>query len=223
MRIVIPSAGLGSRFLPLTRAVPKELLLLGEWPLIHHALLEAEGAGFDSAIVVISPNKQAIRTYFEPAPELERELAEQGNLAALARLLETQSIARRMQLTFIEQWTRGPGQAVLLSRELTGEDTFAVLLPDDVVPSVDHWRELQALSRERCRLRRRRASAWPCANPSAPICGYVTWLRSPRLATRARTSRSSAATSSPDPCSTPWRIAWQGRLVSCNSPRATRR
>ena len=148
MRIVIPSAGLGSRFLPLTRAVPKELLLLGEWPLIHHALLEAEGAGFDSAIVVISPNKQAIRTYFEPAPQLERELAEQGNLAALARLLETQSIARRMQLTFIEQWTRGPGQAVLLSHELTGEDTFAVLLPDDVVPSVDHWRELQALSRE---------------------------------------------------------------------------
>src|SRR5436305_870425 len=99
MRIVIPSAGLGSRFLPLTRAVPKELLLLGEWPLIHHALLEAEGAGFDSAIIVISPMKRAIRTYFEPAPELERDLAEQGNLAALARLLETQSIARRMKLT----------------------------------------------------------------------------------------------------------------------------
>ncbi|TMD84670.1 MAG: hypothetical protein E6I74_02255 [Chloroflexi bacterium] len=63
MRIVIPSAGLGSRFLPLTRAVPKELLLLGEWPLIPHALLEAEGAGFESAIVVISPMKQAIRTW----------------------------------------------------------------------------------------------------------------------------------------------------------------
>jgi len=148
MRIVIPSAGLGSRFLPLTRAVPKELLLLGEWPLIHHALLEAEGAGFESAIIVISPMKQAIRTYFEPAPELERELAEQGNLAALARLLEAQAIARRMKLVFIEQWTRGPGQAVLLSRELTGEETFAVLLPDDVVPSVDHWRALQALSLE---------------------------------------------------------------------------
>jgi UTP--glucose-1-phosphate uridylyltransferase len=148
MRIVIPSAGLGSRFLPLTRAVPKELLPLGEWPLIHHALLEAEGAGFDSAIIVISPMKRAIRTYFEPAPELERELAEQGNLAALARLREVQSIARRMKIAFIEHWTRGPGQAVLLSRELTGEDTFAVLLPDDVVPSVDHWRELQTLSRE---------------------------------------------------------------------------
>ncbi len=148
MRIVIPAAGLGSRFLPLTRAVPKELLLLGDWPLIHHALLEAEGAGFDSAIIVISPMKRAIRTYFEAAPELERELAEQGNLDGLARLLEAQSIARRMQITFIEQWTRGPGEAVLLSRALTGEDNFAVLLPDDVVPSVDHWRELQALFKE---------------------------------------------------------------------------
>src|SRR5207247_11039435 len=98
MRIVIPSAGLGSRFLPLTRAVPKELLLLGEWPLIHHALLEAEGGGFESAVVVISPRKQAIRTYFDPAPELERELAELGNLAAVARFLEAPAVARGMQL-----------------------------------------------------------------------------------------------------------------------------
>src|SRR5439155_15304608 len=143
MRIVIAAAGLGSRFLPLTREVPKELLLLGDWPLIHHALLEAEGAGFDAAIIVISPMKRAIRTYFEAAPELERELAEQGNLDGLARLLEAQSLARRMQVTFIEQWTRGPGEAVLLSRALTGEDNFAVLLPDDVVPSTGHWRALR--------------------------------------------------------------------------------
>src|SRR5438128_6407511 len=51
-----------------------------------------------------------------------------------------------MQVTFIEQWTRGPGEAVLLSRALTGEDSFAVLLPDDVVPSTGHWRALRALS-----------------------------------------------------------------------------
>src|SRR3989442_15482099 len=140
MRIGIPAAGLGSRFLPLTRAVPKELLLLGELPLIHHALLEAEGAGFDSAIIVISPMKRAIRTYFESAPELERELAEQGNLDGLARLLEAQAIARRMQLAFIEQWTRGPGEAVFLSRALPGEDRFALPLPPDVVPRVAHLR-----------------------------------------------------------------------------------
>src|SRR2546430_14884750 len=99
-----------------------------------------------------------------------------------------------MQLTFIEQWTRGPGQAVLLSHELTGEDTFAVLLPDDVVPSVDHWRELQALSPEtgaptlcvrKVPVAGRRASAWPCAHPTAPLCGVLAWLTNPPRGTRA--------------------------------------
>jgi UTP--glucose-1-phosphate uridylyltransferase len=148
MRIVIPAAGLGTRFLPLTRAIPKELLPLGEWPVIHHALVEAETAGFSQAIIVISPWKQAIRTYFEAAPELERELEAQHNHEGLARLHEAQSIAQRMQLIFIEQWTRGPGEAVLLSQELTGEQEFAVLLPDDVVPTVAHWHTLQLLWRE---------------------------------------------------------------------------
>ena len=148
MRVVIPAAGLGTRFLPLTRAVPKELLLLGAWPLIHHALMESERAGFDSAIIVISPAKQAIRTYFEPAPWLERELDGHGDRDGRERLRAVQSIARRMKVVFIEAWTRGPGEALLLSRELTGEDTFGVLLPDDVVPGVDHWRALQALWRE---------------------------------------------------------------------------
>src|SRR3989442_2901382 len=144
MRIGIPAAGLGSRFLPLTRAVPKELLLLGDWPLIHHALLEAESAGFDSAIIVISPMKRAIRTYFETAPELEAELAEQGNLDGLARLLEAQAIARRMRITFIEQWTRGPGEAGFLNRALTGGDRLPRPLPPDVVPPLAHWGGPQA-------------------------------------------------------------------------------
>jgi UTP--glucose-1-phosphate uridylyltransferase len=148
MRVVIPAAGLGTRFLPLTRAIPKELLLLGEWPVIHHALMEAERAGFESAIIVISPAKRAIRTYFEPAPELERELAERGNRDGLERLWAAQSIAQRMKVVFVEAWTRGPGQAVLLSHGLTGEETFAVLLPDDVVPGVAHWRALHAVWRD---------------------------------------------------------------------------
>src|SRR5579864_99055 len=145
MRAVIPAAGLGTRFLPLSRAIPKELLPLGELPVIHHALMEAERAGFQHAIIVISPMKRAIRTYFEAAPELEHELELAGNQAGLAKLHEAQAIAQRMQLLFIEAWTRGPGQAVLLSREATGEQEFGVLLPDDVVPTIDHWTRLFAL------------------------------------------------------------------------------
>jgi UTP--glucose-1-phosphate uridylyltransferase len=145
MRAVIPAAGLGTRFLPMSRAIPKEMLPLGEWPVIHHALIEAEAAGFRQAIIVISPAKRAIRTYFEAAPELERELDAAGNWVGLRKLHEAQSIASRMQLSFIEAWTRGPGEAVLLSRDATGEQEFAVLLPDDVVPSVDHWTALSSL------------------------------------------------------------------------------
>ena len=144
MRAVIPAAGLGTRFLPLSRAIPKEMLPLGDWPVIHHALMEAESAGFEQAIIVISPAKRAIRTYFEPAPELERELEKSGNRAGLEKLHAAQSIARRMTVVFIEAWTRGPGEAVLLSAEATGEQQFGVLLPDDVVPAVDHWSALQS-------------------------------------------------------------------------------
>lgn len=145
MRAVIPAAGLGTRFLPLTRAIPKELLPLGEWPVIHHTLIETERAGFEQAIIIISPAKRAIRDYFEPAPELERELERTRNRDGLDRLYEAQSIARRMQVMFIEAWTRGPGQAVLLAREATGDDVFAVLLPDDVIPTVEHWTTLESL------------------------------------------------------------------------------
>ena len=145
MRAVIPAAGLGTRFLPLSRAIPKEMLPLGDWPVIHHALLEAEAAGFEQAIIVTSPAKRAIATYFEPAPELERELQASGNRAGLARLREAQSIAARLQLRVIEAWTRGPGDAVLLSHQATGDEEFGVFLPDDVVPGTAHWSALQRI------------------------------------------------------------------------------
>jgi UTP--glucose-1-phosphate uridylyltransferase len=148
MRAVIPAAGLGTRFLPLSRAIPKELLPLGELPVIHHALREAERAGFEQAIIVISPVKRAIRTYFEAAPDLEQELERAGNREGLSRLHEAQAIARRLEVIFIEAWTRGPGQAVLLSHSATGDDSFAVLLPDDVVPGVEHWRRMLSLWQE---------------------------------------------------------------------------
>ena len=148
MRIVIPAAGLGTRFLPLTRAIPKELLPLGDWPVIHHGLMEAERAGFDGAVIVISPWKRAIRTYFEPAPQLERQLERAGNHEGLERLHAAQSIAERMRLLFIEAWTRGPGQAALLAREATGDQEFGVLLPDDVVPTVGLWHSLRSLWRQ---------------------------------------------------------------------------
>jgi UTP--glucose-1-phosphate uridylyltransferase len=146
MKVVIPSAGLGTRFFPVTRAVPKELLPIGDKALIHHAVIEAERGGFDAALVVISRQKSAIRTYFEADPNLERLLAERGDTSAVARLREATDLALRMKLTFIEQpEPLGLGDAVLRCRSEVGTGPFAVLLPDDVVPSAEHWPRLRAL------------------------------------------------------------------------------
>jgi UTP--glucose-1-phosphate uridylyltransferase len=147
VKVVIPAAGLGIRFLPMTRAVPKELLLMGDKPLIHHALIEAEKAGFDSALIVTSRHKTAIRIYFETDPELERLLSRRGESDALARLREAADLARRMNLSFVEQpEPLGMGDAVLRCRELTGSQPFGVLLPDDVVQSAGHWQLLRDLN-----------------------------------------------------------------------------
>ena len=145
MNVVIPAAGVGSRFLPASRAVPKELLPLGVKPLIHHALEEAERAGFTAAVVVVSPQKAAIRTYFEPEPRLERMLQARDDESGLALLREAAAIAKRLQLRFVEQPVpSGLGDAVLRSRALAG-DMLGVLLPDDVVLSSGHWAQLFGL------------------------------------------------------------------------------
>lgn len=145
LAVVIPAAGVGSRFLPLSRVVPKELLPLGEWPLIHHALIEVESAGLDDVVIVISPRKQAIRAYFEGDPTLEVTLERQGDLAALVRLRAARDLAIRLHLRFVEAETRGPGEAVILAQRVLGDNVLGVLLPDDVVPSVEHWCGLRAL------------------------------------------------------------------------------
>jgi UTP--glucose-1-phosphate uridylyltransferase len=127
LHIVIPAAGLGVRFRPLSRIVPKELLPMGSTPLIHHALEEADRAGFEQAVVVLSPTKSSIREYFE--------------------LAETRDLARRLRLAFVEQSkAEGLGQAVLLAARRMGADRFAVLLPDDVVTDSEHWRSLVSLN-----------------------------------------------------------------------------
>ena len=148
MHVVIPAGGMGSRFLPLSRIVPKELLPLGARPLIHHALEEAERAGFGRAIVVLSPGKTAIRAYFDPDPDLERVLRARGQGRALRLLRDASAIARRLDVAFVEQPSPlGLGDALLRCRPLAG-DRFAVLLPDDVVPTAGHWARLLALHDE---------------------------------------------------------------------------
>lgn len=122
---VIPAAGKGTRFLPVTRAVPKELLPVGGKPMIQHAVEEAMAAGIETVCIVLHPEKQIIREYFV-GPERRHE---QGD-DALDGLRE---IRRRMEIVFVTQeHPRGVADAVGRARSVTGDGPFALMLPDNV-------------------------------------------------------------------------------------------
>ncbi len=129
-KAVIPAAGLGTRFLPVTRAVPKPLLPVLDKPLIQYAVEEAAAAGIREIALVVSPGMEAIAEYFAPQPALERALAEKGDHE---RLEQQRAISGLAEVTSVLQpEPRGLGHAVLMARDFVGGETFAVFLPDDL-------------------------------------------------------------------------------------------
>ena len=128
-KAVIPAAGLGTRFLPVTRGAPKELLPILDQPMLQYVVAEAAAAGIGEVIVVISPGKEGIAEYFRPQPELEARLA--GNPALLER---ARSGAYLAEVSFVvQEQPLGLGHAVLTARDAVGEEPFAVILPDDII------------------------------------------------------------------------------------------
>ncbi len=128
---VIPAAGMGTRFLPATKAVPKELMPIGDTPAIQIIIDEALGAGIDHIIVVSSRSKPAIEAYFAPDAELIEALEEKGKDDVAERLA---SIGRDWRVTIVYQDDpRGLGHAVGCAREAVGDAPFAVLLPDELM------------------------------------------------------------------------------------------
>jgi UTP--glucose-1-phosphate uridylyltransferase len=158
MKAIIPAAGLGTRFLPIAKAVPKEMLPLGNVPVIHHVVAEAAAAGFDEILIVISSGKESIKEYFSPNPSLEAHLEKAGKLEALESVRAVSSMAR---IGYIYQpEMRGLGDAVNLGKTFVADDEmFAVLLGDTVMhqssplPSmVASWnaRKTASVSLEEC-------------------------------------------------------------------------
>ena len=142
MKAVIPAAGLGTRFLPIAKAVPKEMLPLGNMPVIHYVVAEAAAAGFDEILIIVSRGKESIIEYFAPNPELENHLRASGKLEALEAVRQVSAMAR-VEYVFQEKM-RGLGDAVKLGREFVGSDpAFAVLLGDTVM---QHSSPLGAMS-----------------------------------------------------------------------------
>lgn len=132
-KAVFPAAGLGTRFLPATKAQPKEMLTLIDKPLIQYGIEEVVKSGVDNVIIVTSKGKNSIEDYFDYNRELEMFLEEKGNYEALR---EVQRISDLIKIFYVRQKVpMGLGHAVLMAKEIVKDEPFAVVLADDVIDS----------------------------------------------------------------------------------------
>ncbi|MDQ2834117.1 MAG: UTP--glucose-1-phosphate uridylyltransferase GalU [Acidobacteriota bacterium] len=153
-KAVFPAAGMGTRFLPATKAIPKEMLCLVDKPLIQYGVEEAVAAGCTEIIIVTGRGKSTMEDHFDRSPELEDSLAAKNKIA----LLEVaRSVSKLAKVTYTRQpEPLGLGHAVLMAKELVGDEPFAVLLPDDIVDAstpcmkqmVDAFYEVQSRNGE---------------------------------------------------------------------------
>ena len=130
-KAVFPVAGLGTRFLPATKAQPKEMLPLVDKPIIQYVVEEAHRSGLDNMILVTGRGKTAIEDHFDVSYELEKILQERGKLDLLALVRQ---ISDMIQISYVRQKEAlGLGHAILMARQLVGREPFAVLLGDDII------------------------------------------------------------------------------------------
>ena len=130
-KAVFPAAGFGTRFLPATKAIPKEMLAVVDKPIIQYGVEEALAAGCDQIIIITARGKSSIEDHFDISYELEASLEKRGK----KELLEvSRSVSNMANISFIRQKeAKGLGHAVLMAKELVGDEPFAVILPDDVI------------------------------------------------------------------------------------------
>jgi UTP--glucose-1-phosphate uridylyltransferase len=132
-KAIIPAAGLGTRFLPATKAMPKEMLPIVDKPTIQYIVEEAVASGIEDIIIVTGKSKRAIEDHFDFAPELERSLFEKGKTALLDKVQYSTNL---VDIHYIRQKEpKGLGHAVWCARNFIGDEPFAVLLGDDIVQS----------------------------------------------------------------------------------------
>jgi UTP--glucose-1-phosphate uridylyltransferase len=130
-KAVFPAAGLGTRFLPATKSIPKEMLALVDKPIIQYGVEEAIAAGCDDIIIITGRGKGAIEDHFDKSYELEALLESRGKKELLELSRRISGMARI--ITVRQKEALGLGHAVLVARDLIGDEPFAVILPDDVI------------------------------------------------------------------------------------------
>jgi UTP--glucose-1-phosphate uridylyltransferase len=132
-KCVITAAGWGTRFLPVTRSQPKEMLPLLDRPLIQYAVEEAVQAGIGEVVMVTSPGKDAIKEYFGPHRRLESFLRRKGEAALLDKM---HAVSHLVSISYVRQEEQlGLGHAIATAREVVGDEPFAAILPDDIIDS----------------------------------------------------------------------------------------
>ena len=130
-KAVFPAAGMGTRFLPATKSIPKEMLCLVDKPLIQYGVEEAVAAGCTEIIIVTGRDKGAVEEHFDRCPELEAALAAKGKQSLLDAV---RSLSRLARIVYTRQAEPlGLGHAILMAKELVGDEPFCVLLPDDII------------------------------------------------------------------------------------------
>ena len=132
-RAVIPAAGFGTRFLPFSKSVPKELIPLVDKPVLQYVVEEAAACGIEEILLIISEGKEPLLNVFSPAPALEAQLAKKNRLGELSEVME---VARKVRITHVYQKVlNGLGGAVLCAEEFAGNEPFAILNGDTVMGS----------------------------------------------------------------------------------------
>ncbi len=130
-KAVIPVAGMGTRFLPYTKTIPKEMLPVFDLPSIHFIVKEALDSGIEEVLFVTAEGKESINHYFEPNLKLEKILKEKGEIKLLEQLHRVPSGFKKSSV--IQKTARGLGDAVLHAERFVGKEDFAVFLPDDII------------------------------------------------------------------------------------------
>ncbi len=225
-KAVFPVAGLGTRFLPATKAVAKEMLPVVDRPLIQYAVDEALAAGIEEMIFITSRSKRAIEDHFDTAVELEQELARNGKDAVLTEL--RRMVPAHVKFSYVRQCAPlGLGHAVLCAEHAVGREPFAVLLPDDLIDAqrpalaqmVEHF-ALRPASLLACRTcDRRRPTATASAMRWWPMHGWHGFAASSRSPSRPmRRARSAwwAATCSRRRSSTVCTRSRRAPAVNCS-------
>ena len=139
-KAVIPAAGFGTRFLPVTRSVPKNMLPVLDRPSIHITVEEAANAGIQHIVFVLTHGQEAIGHYFDRLPELEQALESREEYGILQQMVDISEMA---EISYVVQREMlGLGHAVLLARDAVGDEPFAVFLPDDLI-----WHESPTIAR----------------------------------------------------------------------------